>query len=68
MGFVGQAAFKNARAMFFFVFGRGGQLFSSGFEKISGGGKKFAGGLPPPEYDIPKSSWGGGTLMSPVYL
>jgi hypothetical protein len=57
-GICSQAAFKNARAMFFFVFGRGGRLFSGGFEKIPGGGRTFVGGLPPPGYDIPKSSWG----------
>jgi hypothetical protein len=41
---------------FFFVLGRGGQLFSGGFEKNPGGGRNFAGGLPPPEYGIPISS------------
>jgi hypothetical protein len=52
-GICSQATFKNARAMFFFVFGRGRQLFSGGFEKIPGGGRNFAGGLPPPGSDIP---------------
>ena len=43
---------------FFFVFGQGRQLFWGKFKKIPGGAKIFAGGLPPPESDIPKSSWG----------
>ena len=47
-GTCSQAAFKNARAMFFFVFGWDGQLFSHGFEKIPSGGKNFAKGLPLP--------------------
>ena len=42
--------------------GRGGQLFSGGFEKIPGGGKNFAGGLPPPGSNIPISSGGGGSV------
>ena len=56
-GICSQAAFKNARAMFFlFVFGRGGHMFSGGFEKIPGGGRNFAGGLPPPGSNNPESS------------
>jgi hypothetical protein len=51
-GICSQAAFKNARAMFF-VFGWDGQLFSGRFEKNPGGGRNLAGGLPPPGYDIP---------------
>ena len=49
----------------FFCFQAGGQLFSGGFEKILGGGRNFAGGLPPPESGIPTISWGR-TLTSPV--
>jgi hypothetical protein len=37
----------------FFVFGRGGQLFSGGFEKIPGGGRNFAGGGPRPDLTPP---------------
>jgi hypothetical protein len=57
-GICSQATFKNARTMFF---GRGRRLFSGGFEKISCGGKNFAGGLPPPPprgSNIPISLWG----------
>jgi hypothetical protein len=57
-GTCSQAAIKNARARFFFVFGRGRQLFLGGFEKNPGMGRNFAGGLPPPEFGIPISSWG----------
>jgi hypothetical protein len=56
-GICSQTTFKNARVIFF-VFGRGGQLFSGGFEKIPGGGKNFTEGLPPHGSDIPKSLWG----------
>jgi hypothetical protein len=54
-GICSQATFKNARTMFFFVFGRGWQLFSGGSEKIPGGGKNLAGGLPPPGSNTPIS-------------
>jgi hypothetical protein len=52
MGFVGKS---NG----FFVFGRGGQLFSGGFEKIPGGGKFFVGGLPRPNLTSLKVRGGG---------
>ena len=41
-------------------------MFSVRFEKIPGGGKIFAGGLPLPGSDTPRSSSGGGegTLTS----
>ena len=41
---------------------RDGQQFLVGFKKIPGGDKMFAGGLPPPGFDIPISSLGGGGL------
>jgi hypothetical protein len=43
----------------FFVFGRDGHLFSGGFEKIPGGGRNFAAGLPPPGSDTPHTLVGG---------
>jgi hypothetical protein len=55
-GICSQTVFKNAKVMFFFEVGRGGQQFSFGYKKIPGRGKNFAGWLPPPGYDIPHSS------------
>ena len=56
-GFCSQAAFKNARAMFFSKLGGAGNNFRSG--------SKFLGRATSPESDTPHSSWGGG-LMSVI--
>jgi hypothetical protein len=45
-GICSEAAFKNARTIFF-VFGQDGHLFSGGFEKIRARAKNLWGGLPP---------------------
>jgi hypothetical protein len=55
-----QAAFKNARAMFFLKLGGAGNNFRSDYKKIQGGGKMFARGRPPLRFETPISSWGGG--------
>ena len=53
-GICGQAADKNARAMFFSKIGRGRQQFLVGFRKP----QMFSGGLPPPLSASPRSSKG----------
>jgi hypothetical protein len=51
--------YKNLdNSVYFHKYSYNGQLFLRGFEKFPGGGKIFAGGLPPPGSDIPESSWG----------
>jgi len=52
MGFVVKRP-SRMQEQYFFVFGRGGQLFSGGFEKIPGGGINFAGGGPRPDLTPP---------------
>ena len=52
MGFVVKRP-SRMQEQIFFVFGRGGQLFSGGFEKIPGGGRNFAGGGPRPDLTPP---------------
>ena len=66
-GICSQAAFKNARAMCFSKLGGVDSKFRTDSKKFSGGRKMFAGGLPPPGSDTPKSLWGG-TLTSPVII
>jgi hypothetical protein len=46
-GICSQAAFKNTRAIFIFIFGQDGHLFSGGPEKIRAGAEISRGGLPP---------------------
>jgi hypothetical protein len=58
MGFVVKRP-SRMQEQSFFIFGRGGQLFSGGFEKIPGWGKNFAAGLPPPGSDTPHMLVGG---------
>ena len=59
-GICSQTAFKNARAMFFSKLGGAGWAVVFGrVQKNPGRGQKIAGGLPPPRFDIPRSSWGG---------
>ena len=42
---------QECKGNVFFEVGPGGQHFSIGFKKILGGGRSFAGGLPPPGTD-----------------
>jgi hypothetical protein len=51
-GICSQAAFKNARAMFFPFPGGAGSCFRAGL-KNSRAGQNFTGGLPLPGSDIP---------------
>jgi hypothetical protein len=52
-GICSQAAFKNARAMFFLKLGRGGQQFSIGFQKCRAGAKDLRKGCPRPDLTPP---------------
>jgi hypothetical protein len=54
-GICNQAAFENARAMFFSKLGRAGSGFWSCSKFSRAGEKKFQGGLPPPGFDTPHS-------------
>ena len=58
MGFVVKRP-SRMQEQSFFVFGRDGHLFSGRCEKISGGGRNFAAGLPPPGSDTPHTLVGG---------
>jgi hypothetical protein len=57
-GICSQAAFKNARAMFFLKLGGTGISFRAA-SKNPGRGPKFAGGLPRPGFDTPIVRRGG---------
>ena len=55
-GICSQAAFKNARAMFFSKLGGVGSNYRADSKKIPGGGKNIAGGMPPLGSDTPRNS------------